>query len=132
MNYCLDSSEATLTMCGTGKPRRQFIYSIDLAKLILWVLSNYRESEPIILSVDEDDEISIGEAGQAIVDSFSRLFGIKFNIEYDTSMADGQFKKTASNKKLRQYCPDFNFTPFDQGMDATATWFFENYDKVRK
>ncbi|KAI1278763.1 GDP-L-fucose synthase [Halotydeus destructor] len=125
-------SEATLTLCGTGKPRRQFIYSHDLAKLILWVLRNYRECEPIILSVDDKDEISIGEAGQAIVDSFSRLFGIKFSVKYDTSMADGQFKKTASNAKLRSYVPDFEFTPFSKGIDATATWFFENYDHVRK
>lgn len=30
-------------------------------------------------------------------------------------MADGQFKKTASNATLRKYLPDFKFTPFDEG-----------------
>lgn len=35
---------------GTGKPLRQFIYSIDLAKLFVWVLREYDEVEPIILS----------------------------------------------------------------------------------
>lgn len=35
---------------GTGKPLRQFIYSIDLAKLFLWVLRNYDEVQPVILS----------------------------------------------------------------------------------
>lgn len=103
-----------------------------MARLILWVLKSYREAEPIILSVDENDEISIGEAGQAIVDSFSRLFGIKFTTDYDTNMSDGQFKKTASNQKLRRYLPGFEFTAFDKGIDETATWFFKNYDSVRK
>jgi GDP-L-fucose synthase len=125
-------TQAKLTLCGTGTPRRQFIYSHDLAKLILWVLRNYREYEPIILSVDENDEISIAEAGQAIVDSFSRLFGIEFTVDYDTSMADGQFKKTASNNKLRKYVPEFQFTSFPEGIDAVATWFNNNYETVRK
>lgn len=35
---------------GTGKPLRQFIYSLDLAKLAIWVLRNYNSIEPIILS----------------------------------------------------------------------------------
>jgi len=35
---------------GSGKPLRQFIYSIDLAKLIVWVLQDYNSVEPIILS----------------------------------------------------------------------------------
>ena len=39
-----------LTIWGTGSPRRQFIYSLDLARLFLWVLREYPETEPIILS----------------------------------------------------------------------------------
>ena len=38
------------TVWGTGSPRRQFIYSIDLAKLFIWVLREYEEIDPIILS----------------------------------------------------------------------------------
>ena len=35
---------------GTGSPRRQFIYSRDLARLMIWVLREYQEIDPIILS----------------------------------------------------------------------------------
>jgi NAD dependent epimerase/dehydratase family len=35
---------------GTGSPRRQFIYSLDLARLFIWVLREYDEVSPIILS----------------------------------------------------------------------------------
>ena len=38
---------------GTGKPLRQFIYSADLAKLIVWVLEHYTDKDSIILSVSE-------------------------------------------------------------------------------
>jgi len=53
-------------------------------------------------------------------------------VKYDTTRADGQFKKTASNKKLRVYLPDFQFTPFDEAIKYTCDWFAKNYDKARK
>jgi hypothetical protein len=36
------------------------------------------------------------------------------NIVFDTTKSDGQFKKTASNKKLKELYPDFQFTPIDE------------------
>lgn len=47
-------------------------------------------------------------------------------VEFDTSKADGQFKKTASNAKLRRYLPDFQFTPFNVAMKESVEWFLEN------
>lgn len=52
---------------GTGKPLRQFIYSRDLAKLFVWTLREYQEIGPIILSVGEEDEVSIKTVADAIV-----------------------------------------------------------------
>lgn len=126
------STEATLTVFGTGKPLRQFIYSHDLAKLILWVLLNYTEREPIILSVDEKDELSIQQTAQGVTDAFTKLYGIKFNLVNNASMADGQFKKTASNRKLRKYLPSFEFTPFNVGIEESVKWFVDNYETARK
>lgn len=37
-------------VAGTGKPLRQFIYSRDLAKLFIWMLREYDDVEPLILS----------------------------------------------------------------------------------
>ncbi|XP_030355802.1 GDP-L-fucose synthase isoform X1 [Strigops habroptila] len=48
--YLAKQNGSALTVWGTGKPRRQFIYSLDLARLFLWVLREYDEVEPIILS----------------------------------------------------------------------------------
>lgn len=38
------------TVYGSGKPLRQFIYSLDLAKLTVWTLREYNDITPIILS----------------------------------------------------------------------------------
>ena len=51
---------------------------------------------------------------------------------FDKSKADGQFKKTASNAKLRSYLKTFEFIPFEEAMKATCKWFIENYATVRK
>lgn len=65
----MKENNTPLTIWGSGKPLRQFIYSHDLAKLFLWVLRDYDEVEPIILSVDEKDEMSIKDAAEAVVEA---------------------------------------------------------------
>lgn len=124
------SDIAKLKVFGTGKPMRQFIFSHDLARLIIWVLLNYDEVEPIISSVSEEEEISIGQAAQFVANAFSDK--VKVVLEYDETWSDGQFKKTASNYKLRKYLPDFKFTSIDEGIKQTAEWFTQNYALARK
>lgn len=124
--------EATLTIYGTGKPMRQFIYSKDLAKLILWVLETYNEPDPIILSVGEEEEVSIGDLGKAVASAYSELYNVKYRVTFDTTKSDGQFKKTASNRKLRSHLPKFQFTPLVQGIKESVQWFHDHYDEARK
>ncbi|KAJ8279994.1 hypothetical protein COCON_G00070600 [Conger conger] len=93
--YIAQKAGAPLQVWGSGTPRRQFIYSLDLARLF-WV------QDLAILSVGEEDEVSIKEAAECVVESL----GFKGQVVFDTSKADGQFKKTASNGKLRRYLPN--------------------------
>lgn len=77
--------------------------------------------------MDEEEEFSIGELAALVVDALD----FKGDVIYDTSKADGQYKKTASNKKLRSYLPDFKFTPMRQGIKETADWLSKNYNVAR-
>jgi len=113
---------------GTGKPLRQFIYSLDLGRLFIWAIRDYEDIEPIIFSVDESDEISIAEVAKLVLEAFD----FKGNVVYLTDKADGQYKKTASNAKLRKLLPDFKFTPINEAIEATVKWFNDNYDVARK
>jgi len=79
---------------------------------MIWALREYPEIEPILLSVNVEDEISIAHAAQVIAKQMNYDSGLVFDVE----QADGQFKKTANNKKLRNYLPSFRFTPFEQGF----------------
>ena len=113
---------------GTGKPLRQFIYSEDLAKLIIWTLENYHQKDSIILSVDEKDEISIKEVALNI----AKAYNYQDKIEFDSSYSDGQYKKTADNSKLKKIIKDFEFTKFEVGIKKSVNWFIENYNNCRK
>jgi len=113
---------------GTGKPLRQFIFSKDLGELMVWALWNYNEVDPIILSPDETDEVSIGDVANMIASAMD----FQGEIQFDPSFADGQFKKTASNAKLRSLRPDYTFTAMDEGIKQSVEWFVANYDSVRK
>lgn len=62
-------TEDSFVISGSGKPLRQFIYSRDLARLMIWTLREYEEIEPIILSVGEEDEVSIKQVADAIVEA---------------------------------------------------------------
>jgi len=126
--YLAKKNGTDMTVAGTGKPLRQFIYSIDLAKLFLWVLRSYDSPEPIILSVDEKAEVTIAD----VVTYIAKHVGFTGKIHYDTSKSDGQYKKTASNAKLRGLLPAFDFTSMDKGVEQSVKWFIANFNKARK
>ena len=82
-------------------------YSGDLAKLFLWRGREYDDVEPLILCAGVQD----------VADAVVKAMGFKGEYKFDTTKADGQYRKPASNKKLLGLIKDtgFKFTPFDQG-----------------
>ncbi|KAF5833616.1 putative GDP-L-fucose synthetase [Dunaliella salina] len=126
--YNAMNSGQPFVVWGSGKPLRQFIFSKDLAALMIWVVRHYQEVDPIILSVDEASEVTIEQVARSIC----AAMGFQGELVLDSSKADGQLKKTASNAKLRRYLPDFQFTPFDEAVKETVEWFKANYATVRK
>ena len=73
----------------------QFIYSEDLARLLLLIVNDPNHSENIIISPDSACEISIHDVAQLI----AQAFGYAHRLVYDTTKSDGQFRKTADNTK---------------------------------
>lgn len=126
--YLAKKNGTDLVIWGTGRPLRQFIFSHDLARLTVWVMRSYHSPDPIILSVGEEDEVSIGDVAHHI----ARAMDFKGNIVFDSTKSDGQFKKTASNAKLRSLYPEFQFTPIDEGLKQACDWFVSNYEAARK
>jgi len=113
---------------GTGKPLRQFIYSEDLAEMIMWVIEKYNKKDTIILSPDEKDEVTI----EFVAKNIAKEFNYEEFMEFDTAKPDGQFKKTVSNQKFRSYNKEYTFVNFEDGIKETTQWFKNNYNNIRK
>jgi GDP-L-fucose synthase len=126
--YLAKMNNQDFIVAGSGKPLRQFIYSKDLAKLILWCLESYNEKSSLILSPDESDEISIGDIAKII----AKKFDYYERLIFDKTRSDGQFKKTVDNSKLISLYPDFQFTNINHGIEKTIEWFITNYNICRK
>jgi len=126
--YLAKQNDTPFTIWGSGTPLRQFIYNLDLAELTVWVMRNYHSPDPITLSVDEAAEVSIKDVALSI----AKAMDFKGEVIFDSTKADGQFKKTACNKKLRGYLPDYKFTSIDDGIQKSVDWFVANYETARK
>ena len=117
--YLAKKENVDFIIRGSGSPLRQFIYSEDLALLIMNVLESNNNDDNIILSVSESDEISIKDVGTII----AKCFNYEHRIVFDTSFSDGQYKKTVSNEKLLKRFPEFKFIDVEDGIKRTVEWF---------
>jgi GDP-L-fucose synthase len=124
--YLARENKTDFEIWGTGKPLREFIFSQDVARLTEWVLENYNENEPIILSTSE--EISIKD----VVDIIVELMNFKGSVVWNKDKPDGQFRKPSDNSKIKSYLPNFKFTPLYQGLKYTIEYFENNYNIIRK
>ena len=111
---------------GSGAPLREFIFSEDVAKITMELYRKYNGEDPVILSTSE--EISIKD----VVHTIAKIFGFKGNIKFDTTKPEGQFRKPSDNSILKSILPDFQFTPFEKGLEKSVNWFIENYPKIRQ
>ena len=124
--YLAKKNKTDFTVWGSGKPLREFIYSKDIAKIAEWALFNYEGTDPLIVSGDE--EISIKDLVGLLVDEFK----FKGKVIFDKTKPDGQLRKPSDNSKIKELLPNFEYTPFEQGIKETVNWFIENYDEARK
>ena len=124
--YLAKKNKTDFIVWGSGKPLREFIYSKDIAKIAEWVLFNYKGTDPLIVSGDE--EISIKDLVGILVDEFK----FKGKVKFDKTKPDGQLRKPSDNSVIKELMPDFEYTPFEKDIKETVSWFIENYESARK
>ena len=124
--YLAQRDNTDFVVWGSGKAKREFIFSKDLAKMVEYVLTDYTESTPIILSTS--DEISIRD----VVDVLVQIFNFKGNVVFDATKPEGQYRRPSDNSKILNCMPNFTFTPFEDAMKESVEWFISNYETARK
>lgn len=84
----------TVTVWGTGKPRREFLCSDDLADACVFVMKHY--SAPGFLNVGTGQDVTISEFARIV----SEVVGYRGKIEFDTSRPDGPPQKLLNVSKI--------------------------------
>lgn len=113
---------------GTGKALRQFVYSIDVARVIADLISNPFVDETNFI-ISPKQEVSIKDLAILIAKNFNMT---EDDIIFDDSYSDGQYKKTCDNSRLLQLYNNFKFTPLEDGLERTIDWFKKHYPGLRK
>jgi len=120
------NQELTITVWGTGKPTREFLYVEDAAEGILLATEKCNKSDPVNLGAGF--EISIKD----LVELIAKLTGFKGEIVWDTTKPDGQPRRCLDTSKAYK---EFGFkakTPFEEGLKKTIKWYRDNIWKKMK
>jgi GDP-L-fucose synthase len=106
---------------GTGQARREFIYSEDLAKAILFCADNYNSENHLNIGTGQD--ISIRELAILV----SEIINFSGKINFNTSYPDGTPQKLLDISKLKE----LGFTSqrdLRSGLTQTIEWYLKNYE----
>lgn len=88
-------NDPTVTIWGTGSPKREFLHVDDLADAVLFTLQHYSGEEHI--NVGTGTDISIRDLAFVIAD----IIGWNGDFEFDTSMPDGTPRKLLDVSRLK-------------------------------
>jgi len=86
--------DKTVTVWGTGSPKREFLYADDLAEACIYLMENYDGREFVNIGTGED--LSIKELAGLV----SKEVGFEGEIVFDTSKPDGTPRKLMDVSKL--------------------------------
>lgn len=103
-----ENNQDTITLFGSGKPLRQFMYAGDLAKIIKIIIDNNIHENFCV--APDDHNYTIDYMAKKILSILDKSY---IKIKYDTSKPDGQYRKDVSNKLMKQYIPNFQFSTFE-------------------
>jgi GDP-L-fucose synthase len=114
--YAQENDLSSVVVWGTGTPRREFIYSEDLANAILFCLDNYNGDNPINIGSGKD--VTIFELAHLIAD----IVNFKGKIEFNAQFPDGTPRKLLDVTRLRElgFVSEIDLRV---GLTRTINWF---------
>jgi len=117
---CVEARQQNLpaiTVWGSGRPTREFLYVDDAARAI--VLAGERYDRPDPVNIGSAEEISIRE----LVDRIIAETKFRGEVRWDASKPDGQPRRKLNVERAQR---EFGFTamvPFAEGLRRTVEWY---------
>jgi GDP-L-fucose synthase len=110
----------SVTLWGSGTPRREFLHVDDLAKAVLFLLQGYDEATAINVGTGVDIEIS------ELASLISEVTNFKGSINWDTSKPDGTPRKLLDVSRINELGWNSEILLTD-GIKSTYEWFVQNH-----
>jgi GDP-L-fucose synthase len=114
-----NSGAKSVTLWGSGKPRREFLHADDLAKAIVVCLEKY----------DSDQHINIGTGLDLTIEELSlkiaKSVGFSGEVIWDSNKNDGTLQKVLDIKQIS----DLGWKPsisLEEGINLTVEWYLKN------
>ncbi len=114
------AGDASITIWGTGSPRREFLHADDCADACVHLVKNYSDASHVNIGSGEDGTIL--DLAKLVCD----VVGYDGAIEHDLTKPDGTPRKLMAADKLRAmgWHPRI---PLRAGIESTYRWYLENH-----
>ena len=120
-----NNNDSTVTIWGTGTPRREFLYVDDLADACFFLLQNYNEQGLVNIGCGTD--VSIKELAELIV----AKIGYEGKLEFDSTKPDGTPRKLMDSSKINSL-GWFPIYSLKEGIERTISEYIKTNDGTFK
>jgi len=120
-----ERGDSQMVVWGTGNPTRDFLYSTDVAKGLVFLIDNYNDMEHI--NIGPGYETSIKELAETIKD----IVGFEGELVFDTSKPDGTPRRYLDTSKVNNLGWKAK-TTLREGLKMTYEWFIANRDNINE
>jgi GDP-L-fucose synthase len=124
-HHAAEAGAASVTVWGTGAPRREFLYVDDLADGCVFILKHYSDAAPINIGTGRD--VTIAEFALLV----AATVGYRGAIGFDASRPDGVPRKVMDVSRLAALgwtAP----TMLTDALDAYFRWYLAHRDTLRQ
>lgn len=116
-----ETGASSVTLWGSGNPRREFIHADDIADACLALLEGDTSQLDFPLNLGTGKDFSIRELAETI----ASVVGYAGKLEWDTSKPDGAPRKLLDSSRLLAFGwrPNVDFTA---GLESTYQWYLHS------
>jgi GDP-L-fucose synthase len=116
-----EQGKPEIQLWGSGAPRREFVFSRDVAEASLFAVQCADKLDNTHYNVGTGTDYSIKELAHKL----AGVVGYKGKITWDTSKPDGTMRKLLDSSKFQSlgWSPSMSF---DEGLKQTYNWFLNN------
>lgn len=118
-----EANQPTVTLWGTGAPKREFLHVDDCAQACVYLMQHYDGDE--ILNVGTGTDVTIKEVAELIV----KIIGYKGELLWDSSKPDGTPRKLLDVSKINAVGWKAGIG-LEEGLRRTIAWYIAHKDEV--